>query len=74
MTKCPKCHKNLYIGKQISEWDKMYGDEWNGQAMINIICPACHEGIVIVDLVMYDETEDVESPALNAKVKIPKIK
>ena len=74
MTKCTKCHKNLYIGEQISEWDKEYGDEWSGQAMINIICPVCHEGVIVVDLVMYEETEEIESPALKAKVKIPKIK
>ena len=75
MTKCPKCKKRLNFAIQVADWDGRYGDEWNGQAMINIICPYCKEGVMIVSLVMYDETEDVKSPALGNKVvKVPKIK
>lgn len=71
MTKCPRCKKNLNIGKQVSEWDKEYGDEWISQAMINIICPNCDEGVIMVELYKYEETEEIQSPI--GKVKIPKL-
>jgi hypothetical protein len=72
MTKCTKCKKNLNLGKLVAEWDKEFGEMWIGSAMINIICPHCKEGVMMVDLCMYDETEEVES--IIGKVKIPKLK
>jgi phage FluMu protein Com len=72
MTKCPKCKKTLNIGKLLREWDDEYGSEWIGEAMVNIICPHCQEGVMVIYLQTYEESEDVESPA--GKVKIPKLK
>jgi hypothetical protein len=72
MTKCQKCHKNLNLGSQMKEWDEQYGSEWVGSAMVNIICKHCGEGVILVDLICYDETEEVES--IIGKVKIPKLK
>jgi len=72
MTKCPKCKKNLNLGKLIAEWDKEFGSMWQTAAMINIICPHCEEGVMMVDLTMYDETEEIDS--IIGKVKIPKVK
>lgn len=71
MTKCSKCKKNMNIGKQLSEWDKLFGSEWNVTAMINIICPHCNKEQILITLDMYEETEDVESPIGN--VKVPKL-
>lgn len=72
MTKCKKCGATLHLSDQVMEWDDMFGDNWQGEAIINIICPKCEEGVMMIDLVMYDETEDVKSPM--GIIKVPKFK
>ena len=71
MTKCPKCNHNLNLGMQLLEWDELFGSDWDRAAMVNIICPYCHKGVILGDLITYDETEDVKSPM--GIVKIPKL-
>ena len=56
----------------MKDWDQQYGSEWVGSAMVNIICKHCGEGVILVDLIHYDEFEEVQSPF--GKVRIPKLK
>lgn len=74
MRKCTNCNKKYNWIQQLKEWNESYGDDWEGEALVNIICPNCDESDMIIELFENIETEMVESPALGKKVAIPKIK
>ena len=69
---CPNCETKYSWKKQIVEWIKLYGDEWEGEAMLMIVCPNCEHycGEVFLEEAEY-EIEEVESPALKEKVSVP---
>jgi hypothetical protein len=74
MKKCPKCkHKVDWIA-QLKDWEKQYGKDWGSEAMVSIICDNCDSYVMGVDLYEMENGEDIYSPALKAKVKMPKIK
>ena len=72
MKECPHCGKRVYWLKQLQEWNKIYGDDWESHAMISIMCEKCGEYAFGVDIYEITETETVKSPILG-DVKIPKV-
>ena len=72
MKKCPNCGKPVDWLKQLRQWDKEFGKDWESQAMVVIICNSCGEYAFGVDIYEITETEEIYSPALKQKVKIPK--
>ena len=71
---CPECKKPVDWISQVKQWDKMYGNDWNGEAVVMIICENCSSYVMEIDLVEASDGEEIESPALKQKVKMPKVK
>lgn len=71
---CKKCKTKVDWMAQMKEWNEQYGDAWEGDAMICIICPKCSSYVMGIDLYEMEDGEDIESPALKSKVKMPKPK
>lgn len=75
MIECHKCHKKVNWLEQLKEWDKEYGEDWVGEAMVAIICEHCGSYVLMIELFEAEDGEDVEAKGLEGKkVKMPKIR
>lgn len=69
---CPHCKKPVNWLGQLKQWNDEYGEDWASEAMIAIMCESCGEYAFAVEIFAVEETEEIYSPALKAKVKVPK--
>lgn len=74
--KCPHCESSIAFSKKMKEWDDAYGEDadlnYEFPIMVNLICEECNKSVAMVFIEATGEEEEVYSPALKQKVKIPK--
>jgi hypothetical protein len=75
---CPQCGTYLDLPAQVKELDELYGDDVDLSGggfpwFSTITCPKCDDQTVLIDIEAAGESEEVYSPALKSKVKIPRI-
>lgn len=63
---CPKCDKDLGLGRQIKEWDEMFGEDamLDGEfpIYINLICDNCEKSVGAVFIESVDNEQEIDSP------------
>lgn len=72
---CPKCKKDIDLGKYVGDADKEWYQGIEPPILLMLSCEHCDEQVASISIEGGDlEFEDVFSPALDATVKVPKIK
>ena len=63
MTKlqCPACGADLDVVEEFKNWVDMFGEESEGNALINLACE-CRDGGFVIDMQPYTETNETDSP------------
>jgi hypothetical protein len=69
---CPKCKKDINLGKQVREADKDFYQEIEPPIILMIFCENCEIPVASIDIVSVTEFEEIDSPGIG-KVKIPKL-
>ena len=74
--KCPKCKKEIDIGKQVEFADKEWYQGIEPPILLMIECDnKCKLPTAMINIETVGQYEDVKSPALGNKiVKVPKLK